>query len=89
MKVLQINAVYGMSSTGRTVAEIDEALKKHGIESIVATTQTTVTRDDIYIVGTKIERKLHALFSRITGKQAYFSFFATKRLLKWIKKEKL
>ena len=88
MKVLQINAVYGMSSTGRTVAEIDEALKKHGIESIVATTQTTVTRDDIYIVGTKIERKLHALFSRITGKQAYFSFFATKRLLKWIKKEK-
>ena len=28
MKVLQINAVYGMSSTGRTVAEIDEALKR-------------------------------------------------------------
>lgn len=77
-----------MSSTGRTVAEIDEMLKKHGIESIVATTQTTVYRDDIYIVGTKFERKLHALFSRITGKQAYFSFFATKRLIKWIKKEK-
>ena len=33
MKVLQINAVYGMSSTGRTVAEIDEALKKQGILS--------------------------------------------------------
>ena len=29
--------------------EIDEVLKKHGIESIVATTQTTVNRDDIYI----------------------------------------
>ena len=47
MKVLQINAVYGIASTGRTVAEIDESLKKFGVESIVATTQTTVNRDDI------------------------------------------
>ncbi len=87
MKVLQINAVYGISSTGRTVAELDEYLKKTGIESIVATTQTTINRDDIYIIGTKLERKIHAFFSRLTGKQAYFSFFATKRLLRWVKKE--
>lgn len=88
MKVLQINAVYGMSSTGRTVAEIDEQLKKDEIASIVATTQTTINRKDIYIVGNKLGRKFHALFSRITGRQAYFSFCATKKLIKWIKKEK-
>lgn len=87
MKILQINAVYGMMSTGRIVAQIDEVLKKEGIQSIIATTRTTVKRDNIYIVGTNIERKMHALFSRLTGKQGYFSLFATKRLLKWIKKE--
>ena len=88
MKVLQINAVYGTSSTGRTVAELDEGLKKSGIESIVATTQSTIDRDDIYIVGTQLERKMHAFLSRLTGKQGYFSYFATKRLISWIKKEK-
>ena len=88
MKVLQINAVYGIGSTGRIVAEIDEVLVQSGIESIVATTQTTVRKDNIYIVGTSVGRKVHALLSRLIGKQAYFSAFATKRLLNWIKKEK-
>lgn len=88
MKVLQINAVYGFSSTGRTVAETDTRLKEIGIDSLVATTQTTVQRKDIHMVGTALERKLHAFLSRLTGKQAYFSFFSTKRLLRWIKKEK-
>ena len=88
MKVLQINAVYGTSSTGRSCEEVDRALKQCNTESIVATTDSTIKRDDIYIVGSKLERKMHALLSRITGKQAYFSFFATKRLLKWIEGEK-
>ena len=87
MKVLQINAVYGLSSTGRSCEEIDRALKQCNIESIIATTESTVKRDDIYIVGSKLGRKAHALLSRITGKQAYFSFFATMKLLKWIKSQ--
>lgn len=88
MKVLQINAVYGFSSTGRTTAELDVILKRKGIHSAVATTETNIKRNDIYIVGTLIERKIHALLSRITGKQGYFSIFATRRLLRKIKKEK-
>ncbi len=88
MKILQINAVYGIGSTGRTCAEIDKKLKESGEQSIVATVQTNTHSKDIYIIGTKFERKTHALFSRIFGKQAYFSSFATRRLLKWINKEK-
>jgi len=87
MKVLQINAVYGFSSTGRTTAEIDEALKLAGIKSLVATTETSIKRDDIYLVGTVLERKIHALLSRVMGMQGYFSRFATYRLIKRIKKE--
>lgn len=88
MKILQINAVYGIGSTGRTTAEIDEALRKSNIESIVATTQTSMQKENVYIVGSKIGRKIHALLSRLTGKQGYSSWFATKHLLRWIKKEK-
>ena len=88
MKVLQINAVYGIGSTGRIVEELDIALQKANIDSIIATTQTTKENDNIYIVGTILERKLHALLSRLIGKQAYFSYCSTKRLLKVLKQEK-
>ena len=52
MKVLQINAVYGIGSTGRIVEELDIALQKANIDSIIATTQTTKENANIYIVGT-------------------------------------
>lgn len=88
MKVLQINAVYGIGSTGRIIEELDKALQVYGIESIIATTETTEQKDNIYIVGSRLGRKMHALFSRLTGKQGYFSRHATRKLLKWIDKEK-
>lgn len=87
MKILQINAVYGAGSTGRTVEELDKALPTYGIDSIVAVAETSKKNSSVYLIGKKSGRKFHALFSRITGKQGYFSYFATKRLLKWIKKE--
>ena len=79
MKVLQINAVYGIGSTGRTVAEIDEVLKKHGIESIVATTQTTVNRDDIYIVGTSCKSGERNQWKRNKITIAYIHGYASNK----------
>ena len=88
MKVLQINAVYGKGSTGRIVEELDKALQVNGIASIVATTETTEQKHNIYIVGSRWGRKMHAFFSRLTGKQGYFSRHATRKFIKWIDKEK-
>ena len=88
MKVLQINAVYGTGSTGRIVAEINDDLRRTGHSSIIATSQSTGASDETYIIGTKVGRKIHALLSRFSGKQAYFSTCATKQLIKWIEKEK-
>ena len=82
MKVLQINALYGFGSTGRTTKELDCELQKNGIESIVAVTKTEELRDNIYVIGNKLDWKLHAFMSRLTGKQAYFS----KKELKFLKK---
>ena len=85
MKILQINAVYNISSTGRIVTELHSALLEKEIDSFVAYSKTNKLDDaNLYQIGSLFDTKLHALLSRITGKQGYFSNFATKRLLKYI-----
>lgn len=85
MKVLQINAVYNLSSTGRTTTELHTALLEKGIDSYVAYATTNRPDDEnLYVIGSEYDRKRHALFSRASGKQAYFSKSATKKLIKYI-----
>ncbi len=88
MKVLQINAVYGISSTGAILRDICAYLKKCGEQVAVATQRTNVNAEKVYIVGNPIDWKYHALHSRIFGKQGYASKGATKKLIKWMEKEK-
>lgn len=84
MRILQINAVYAVSSTGRTVREMHEYCLKHGIESYVAAPNLAGLRDFGYKIGNIIDYKIHSILTRISGKQAYFSTLPTKRLLKYI-----
>ena len=85
MRVLQINAVYNLSSTGRTTTELHKAMLEKGIDSYVAYAITNKPDDkNLYIIGNKNDRKIHALLSRISGKQAYYSTIATKKLLKYM-----
>ncbi|MDE7136024.1 MAG: glycosyltransferase, partial [Muribaculaceae bacterium] len=85
MKVLQINAVYGYSSTGVIMKHIRDYSIRSGIESYVAFSKGHgLKEDNIYEIGSYADHKIHALLSRIAGKQGYFSYFATKRLLKYI-----
>jgi len=88
MKVLQINAVYGVGSTGVIVRDIHELCLEHGIDAYVAYSTSNLDRKDIansYKIGNTLDKKLHALLCRINGKQAYFSRGATRRLIKYIK----
>lgn len=84
MKVLQINAVYEKFSTGRTTKELHEAMLKRGIESFVACPDIASLSENTYKIGNKLDWKLHALFSRVTGMQAYFSHIATRGVLNYI-----
>lgn len=86
MKVLQVNAVYGAGSTGRLVSELAAGLEHRGIQSRVAYAIGAQT-DLGFIIGGKAERVVHALGSRITGKQAYFSRQGTRSLLRYIDEE--
>ena len=91
MKVLQINAVYGVGSTGVIVRDIHELCLENGIESYVAYSTSNIPSEEIkngYVIGNTPEKKLHALLGRINGKQAYFSKSATKKLIAYIKEIK-
>jgi len=84
LKILQINAVYGFSSTGIITKDIENLLQKEGYESFVAYQTATAPPENSYKIGNKLDWKLHALYSRIFGKQAYASKGATKKLIKYI-----
>ncbi len=87
MKVLQINAVYGHGSTGVITRDIEQLCESSGIECYVASPHFGVCEARRgYKIGGLFDKKLHALLSRINGKQAYFSRWATRRLLKFIDK---
>lgn len=85
MKVLQINAVYNLSSTGRTTTELHNALMERGIDSYVAYSKTNRPDDrNLYCIGSQFGHKLHAFFSRLSGKQGYYSRCSTRKLLKYM-----
>lgn len=87
MKVLQINAVYKIRSTGRIVLELDQFLKRNGIESYVACSEPNGS-EGAYLIGGSLEKKLHALLSRISGLQGYFSRRGTKKLIQYMEQIK-
>ena len=89
MKIVQINSVYNIGSTGRITKELHSALIKAGHESYVVYSQTNVdVPETSFCMGNKFDRKLHAFLSRMFGKQAYFSVKATKKMLNYLDKIK-
>lgn len=86
MKLLQINAVNGLGSTGRTTTEIADYCNSNEHIGIVAYSEG-IDYVNGYKIGSYIEKKIHGLFSRIFGLQGYFSKRGTKKLIDYIKKE--
>lgn len=84
MKVLLINAVYGTGSTGQIIRDIQNMCFKHSIECYVAYSTAACPVPNGYQIGHYLPKKVHALLSRITGKQAYFSKHATKKFLNYL-----
>ncbi len=84
MKVLQINATYGMGSTGTIVKDIGEMLEENGHQAYFAYQKTNEPVKNGYQIGNLIDWKYHALHARVFGKQAYASRLSTKKFLKWV-----
>ena len=82
MKVLQINAVNKIASTGRTTSEMADFLRQTGHTCAVAYSVGPSENPEFeYRIGSDLDAKLHGLLSRVSGKQGYFSKSATRKLL--------
>lgn len=85
MRVLLINAVYGRGSTGTIVRDIETLCKENNIECYIASPDKKVREAKHgYVIGNIIDQKLHALFCRLNGKQAYYSHLPTWYLCRYI-----
>ena len=84
MKVVQINAIYGAKSTGVIMKDIHEMLLKDGQDSYVVAPLFAEETKNSYKIGNILDYKIHALLTRITGKQAYYSCCSTRKLIKYL-----
>lgn len=82
MKAIQINAVYGEKSTGLIVKDIQEMLVKEGIEAFVAYQKSNCVVPAGIKIGNELDWKLHAIYTRISGKQGYASKIQTRKFLR-------
>ena len=88
MKILQINAVYGVGSTGNMARDISDTLIAQGHESYVmwatGCRNNNAKAPNLIRIGTTVDHKAHALLRRIDGGQGLHSRQATKRACKKI-----
>ena len=89
MKILFVNAVYGRGSTGIITRGLYNCCWKNHIDAYVAYPKGQgYEKCSGYEIGSLIDHKLHALLSRIAGKQAYFSIVSTRFFIKYIERIK-
>lgn len=85
MKIVQINSVCGIGSTGKICVAISELLNEKNIENYIL---YSMGNSD-YKQGIKYSNdkyiKVQALFSRILGNYGFNSYFATKKLISKLK----
>lgn len=87
MKVLQINSVCGLGSTGRIATDIDSKLKDNSIESYIAYGRdTSINNDHILRIGSKLDYYVHGGLTRLFDTHALLgSSTATKRFIEQVK----
>lgn len=71
MKILQINATYRIGSTGEIIAGIAQVSAAAGFDTyyVCASLSEDQRNDHIFVMGNRLDHKIHALRSRILGKQ--------------------
>lgn len=88
MKVLQINSVCGVGSTGRIATDIYEILKSQGHDCKVVYgrgSANNIPINDTYRIGNDCDVNFHAMMTRITDKTGFYSRKSTTKLIEYIK----
>lgn len=86
MKILMINSVCGYGSTGKIVADLAHEIEKKGDECWIAYGRGDAPSDlHTYRIGDDLGVYMHGVLSRITDKHGFYSKYATKMFIRWMK----
>ena len=88
MKVLMINSVCGIRSTGRICTDLAESLEAQGHECKIAYGREAVPekhRARAVHIGTPLSVRLHGLKARLWDASGFGSARATRKFIKWVK----
>ncbi len=89
MKIIQINAVYPIGSTGKIVHDIHTHLLENGYESVVCFGRGKALNEQyVYKIAPELIMKLQSLWSKITGYAYAGCYISTKNLINIIKRER-
>ena len=89
MRILLIDVNCKYLSTGKIVYDLFKRLKEDGYDAAVCYGRgDQIEEKAIYKFGLDWETCMHAALARITGLNGYFSFFSTRRLIRYIEKFK-
>lgn len=84
MKIVQLNCVCGILSTGRTTLEFAQASEKKGDATAVFYSEGASNYAHAHRYISNIQRNIHAVLSRVSGLQGYWSRRNTHQLIKKI-----
>lgn len=85
MRILYINSVYRRGSTGKIVHELYTAANAAGYTAAVCYGRgAKIDGENVYKFGIDRETVLHAALTRVTGLTGCYSYFSTRRLLRFI-----
>lgn len=87
MKILLIDVNCKQSSTGKIVYDLYTNIRNQGNKAAICYGRGKKIKEPyIYKFGLDIETYIHAFLSRVTGYNGCFSFFSTRRLIRYIEK---
>lgn len=87
MRVLQINSVCGVGSTGRIATDLHSILKEQGHESYIAYGRGEAKNCENAIkIGNKLDNYFHVAQTRLLDRHGLGSYWATKKFIKQIEK---
>lgn len=85
IKILQINSVCGIGSTGKIVADLYKVLEDHGHECIIAYGRENAPEGINTIkIGSELSVNVHGVLSRLTDRHGFYSSSATRKLISQI-----
>ncbi len=86
MKILQINSVCGVGSTGRIATDLYKVLEEQGHECKIAYGRETAPKGiDSIKIGSNLDNYMHVLKTRVFDKHGFGSIKATKKFIEEVK----